>query len=152
MNELANESESQRPAQSADRAQRGSARSARLQAGDPAPDFTLPDADGKPVSLSDFRGRRVIVYFYPAAGTPGCTKEACDFRDNLAELEPPEDAKDSFDELLSSLQDGTDDLRAIATAAREGDPAAARQATQDLQASGQEIQKAETALQEAVDG
>ena len=73
-------------------------------------------------------------------------------RDNLAELEPPEDAKDSFDELLSSLQDGTDDLRAIATAAREGDPAAARQATQDLQASGQEIQKAETALQEAVDG
>jgi peroxiredoxin Q/BCP len=59
---------------------------ARLQPGDPAPDFTLPDADGKPVSLSDFRGRRVIVYFYPAASTPGCTTEACDFRDNLAEL------------------------------------------------------------------
>ena len=58
----------------------------RLQAGDPAPDFTLPDADGKPVSLTDFRGRRVIVYFYPADDTPGCTKEACDFRDNLAEL------------------------------------------------------------------
>jgi len=58
----------------------------RLQPGDPAPDFTLPDADGKPVSLSDFRGRRVIVYFYPAASTPGCTTEACDFRDNLAEL------------------------------------------------------------------
>jgi thioredoxin-dependent peroxiredoxin len=60
--------------------------STRLTAGDPAPDFTLPDADGKPVALSDYRGRRVIVYFYPAAGTPGCTKEACDFRDNLAEL------------------------------------------------------------------
>jgi peroxiredoxin Q/BCP len=58
----------------------------RLSAGDPAPDFTLPDADGKPVSLADFRGRKVVVYFYPAAGTPGCTKEACDFRDNLAEL------------------------------------------------------------------
>ena len=58
----------------------------RLQPGDPAPDFTLPDADGKPVSLTDFRGRRVIVYFYPAAGTPGCTKEACDFRDNLGDL------------------------------------------------------------------
>src|SRR3954452_19042915 len=58
----------------------------RLQTGDPAPDFTLPDADGKPVSLADFRGRRVIVYFYPATGTPGCTKEACDFRDNLGEL------------------------------------------------------------------
>jgi peroxiredoxin Q/BCP len=55
----------------------------RLAAGDPAPDFTLPDADGKPVSLAEFRGRRVIVYFYPAASTPGCTKQACDFRDTL---------------------------------------------------------------------
>jgi peroxiredoxin Q/BCP len=59
---------------------------ARLSAGDPAPDFTLPDADGKNVSLSDFRGRKVVVYFYPAAGTPGCTTQACDFRDNLAEF------------------------------------------------------------------
>jgi peroxiredoxin Q/BCP len=58
----------------------------RLAPGDPAPEFTLPDADGKQVSLSDYRGRRVIVYFYPAASTPGCTKQACDFRDNLAEL------------------------------------------------------------------
>jgi peroxiredoxin Q/BCP len=58
----------------------------RLAPGDPAPDFTLPDADGHPVSLSSFRGQRVIVYFYPAALTPGCTKEACDFRDNLADL------------------------------------------------------------------
>ena len=58
----------------------------RLAPGDPAPDFTLPDADGQPVALSSFRGQRVIVYFYPAAMTPGCTKEACDFRDNLAEL------------------------------------------------------------------
>jgi len=60
--------------------------STRLAPGDTAPDFTLPDADGKPVSLSEFRGRRVIVYFYPAASTPGCTKEACDFRDSLADL------------------------------------------------------------------
>jgi len=60
--------------------------STRLAAGDPAPDFTLSDADEKPVSLSDYRGRRVVVYFYPAASTPGCTKQACDFRDNLAEL------------------------------------------------------------------
>src|SRR5947199_6473985 len=58
----------------------------RLAPGDAAPDFTLPDADGKEVSLSDYRGRRVVVYFYPAASTPGCTKQACDFRDNLAEL------------------------------------------------------------------
>jgi peroxiredoxin Q/BCP len=58
----------------------------RLAPGDPAPDFTLPDADGHPVSLSSFRGQRVIVYFYPAAMTPGCTKQACDFRDNLADL------------------------------------------------------------------
>ncbi|SUE13458.1 bacterioferritin comigratory protein [Rhodococcus gordoniae] len=58
----------------------------RLTPGDPAPDFTLPDADGNEVSLSDHRGRKVVVYFYPAASTPGCTKQACDFRDNLAEL------------------------------------------------------------------
>lgn len=60
--------------------------STRLTAGDPAPDFTLDDADGNPVSLAERRGRKVIVYFYPAASTPGCTKQACDFRDNLAEL------------------------------------------------------------------
>jgi thioredoxin-dependent peroxiredoxin len=58
----------------------------QLKAGDPAPEFTLPDADGKPVSLTDFRGQRVIVYFYPAAMTPGCTTQACDFRDSLAAL------------------------------------------------------------------
>jgi peroxiredoxin Q/BCP len=59
----------------------------RLAVGDTAPDFSLPDADGNTVSLSDFNGRKVIVYFYPAASTPGCTKQACDFRDNLAELD-----------------------------------------------------------------
>jgi thioredoxin-dependent peroxiredoxin len=58
----------------------------RLSPGDVAPDFTLSDADGKSVSLSDYRGKRVIVYFYPAAMTPGCTKEACDFRDSLSSL------------------------------------------------------------------
>jgi thioredoxin-dependent peroxiredoxin len=58
----------------------------RLKTGDPAPTFTLPDADGNPISLADYRGRRVILYAYPAAGTPGCTKQACDFRDNLTEL------------------------------------------------------------------
>lgn len=58
----------------------------RLAPGDPAPQFTLPDADGNEVSLSDYRGRKVVVYFYPAASTPGCTKQACDFRDNLADL------------------------------------------------------------------
>lgn len=59
---------------------------ARLKVGDTAPAFTLPDADGKPVKLSDFKGRTVIVYFYPAASTPGCTKQACNFRDSLAQL------------------------------------------------------------------
>ncbi|MGX7679050.1 thioredoxin-dependent thiol peroxidase [Jatrophihabitans sp. DSM 45814] len=58
----------------------------RLSPGDSAPTFTLPDADGNPVSLADFRGQRVIVYFYPAASTPGCTKQACDFRDSLDHL------------------------------------------------------------------
>jgi thioredoxin-dependent peroxiredoxin len=58
----------------------------RLSPGDTAPDFTLPTDTGEQVSLSDLRGRKVIVYFYPAAMTPGCTKQACDFRDNLASL------------------------------------------------------------------
>jgi peroxiredoxin Q/BCP len=58
----------------------------RLAVGDKAPAFSLPDADGKTVKLSDYKGRKVIVYFYPAASTPGCTKQACDFRDNLSHL------------------------------------------------------------------
>jgi thioredoxin-dependent peroxiredoxin len=57
-----------------------------LKPGDPAPDFTLQDDTGKPVTLSDLRGRRVVVYFYPAAMTPGCTTEACDFSDSLDAL------------------------------------------------------------------
>jgi peroxiredoxin Q/BCP len=59
----------------------------RLAPGDPAPDFALPDADEAPVTLMQFRGERVVVYFYPAALTPGCTKQACDFRDNLGVLQ-----------------------------------------------------------------
>ncbi len=55
----------------------------KLAAGDKAPAFTLPDHDGKPVSLKDFAGQQVVVYFYPRDDTPGCTKEACQFNDNL---------------------------------------------------------------------
>lgn len=58
----------------------------RLAAGDTAPAFTLPDATGTEVSLADYAGRTVVVYFYPAAMTPGCTTEACDFRDSLESL------------------------------------------------------------------
>ena len=58
-----------------------------LEAGSPAPDFSLPDKDGKEHSLSDYRGQKVIVYFYPAASTPGCTTQACDFRDHMASLQ-----------------------------------------------------------------
>ncbi len=58
-----------------------------LEKGDTSPDFTLLDQDEHPVSLGDFRGRRVILYFYPAAQTPGCTTQACDFRDSLASLQ-----------------------------------------------------------------
>jgi len=58
----------------------------RLSPGDTAPDFTLTDADGKKHKLKDLRGSTVILYAYPAAMTPGCTKQACDFRDNLARL------------------------------------------------------------------
>jgi peroxiredoxin Q/BCP len=59
----------------------------KLLAGTQAPDFALLDSTGQKVSLSDFRGRNVIVYFYPEASTPGCTTEACDFRDSLASLQ-----------------------------------------------------------------
>ncbi|HXW35244.1 MAG TPA: thioredoxin-dependent thiol peroxidase [Acidimicrobiales bacterium] len=58
----------------------------RLEAGDKAPAFKLPDQDGKPVSSKDFAGSTYIVYFYPADDTPGCTKEACQFNDNLTAL------------------------------------------------------------------
>lgn len=58
-----------------------------LEAGQKAPSFTLSDAEGNQVSLSDFAGKNVIVYFYPAASTPGCTTQACDFRDNMASLQ-----------------------------------------------------------------
>lgn len=58
----------------------------RLSVGDTAPDFTLSNQDGKSVTLSEFKGQRVVVYFYPAAMTPGCTTEACDFRDSLSAL------------------------------------------------------------------
>jgi peroxiredoxin Q/BCP len=60
--------------------------SSRLAAGDAAPGFTLENQDGTSVSLDDFRGRRVILYFYPEALTPACTKQACDFRDSLDSL------------------------------------------------------------------
>jgi len=58
----------------------------RLEAGQTAPTFTLPDQNGNSVSLSDYSGKKVILYFYPAASTPGCTKQACDFRDSLESL------------------------------------------------------------------
>lgn len=54
-----------------------------LEVGDKAPDFTLPNQDGEEVSLADFAGKRVVVYFYPKDNTPGCTKEACSIRDNF---------------------------------------------------------------------
>ena len=65
--------------------------SERLAAGDIAPDFTLTSDTGGQVSLSDLRGRRVIVYFYPAAMTPGCTKQACDFTDSLVRFSASND-------------------------------------------------------------
>ena len=59
----------------------------QLSAGQPAPDFSLTDHTGRQVTLSALRGRKVVVFFYPAAMTPGCTTEACDFRDSLAPLQ-----------------------------------------------------------------
>ena len=60
--------------------------SSRLAEGDTAPDFTLPDDTGREDSLQDIAGQRVLVYFYPRANTPGCTTQACDFRDSIADL------------------------------------------------------------------
>ncbi len=79
----------------------------KLQPGTDAPDFTLPEAGGKPVSLADYRGRNVIVYFYPQAATPGCTTEACDFRDSLASLQV------AGYEVLGVSPDGLDALAAF---------------------------------------
>ena len=77
----------------------------RLEVGDTAPAFTLNDQDDKPVSLSDYAGQKVIVYFYPAASTPGCTTEACDFRDNINSL------KSAGYQVLGVSKDETDALR-----------------------------------------
>lgn len=80
----------------------------RLAAGDVAPAFTLKDAQERNVSLADYAGRSVVVYFYPKAATPGCTTEACDFRDNLGAL-----AGAGFD-VVGISADGPEELRAFA--------------------------------------
>ena len=58
----------------------------KIEAGQPAPDFTANDQDGNPISLNQFKGKKVVLYFYPKDSTPGCTTEACDFRDNYTSL------------------------------------------------------------------
>src|SRR2546426_11190941 len=60
---------------------------AELAVGDKAPDFSLPDETGQPVSLKQFRGKQVVLYFYPKDDTPGCTRESCDFRDSIMPIE-----------------------------------------------------------------
>ena len=77
----------------------------KLEIGTKAPAFSLQDQDGASVSLSDFDGQRVIVYFYPAAGTPGCTTQACDFRDNINSL------KSAGYQVLGVSKDSVDDLK-----------------------------------------
>ena len=78
----------------------------KLTPGVTAPDFALADAEGRTIALSDYRGRNVVVYFYPKAATPGCTTEACDFRDSLSALDAAGYAvigvsPDSIDEIRS---------------------------------------------------
>jgi thioredoxin-dependent peroxiredoxin len=77
----------------------------QLEAGDTAPAFTLEDQDGASVSLADFAGKSTIVYFYPAASTPGCTTQACDFRDNINSL------KSAGYQVLGVSKDNLDDLK-----------------------------------------
>jgi peroxiredoxin Q/BCP len=79
----------------------------RLETGQPAPAFTLNDHTGQPVSLSDFAGRNLIIFFYPAAMTPGCTTEACDFRDSLVRLQ-----RDGYD-VVGISPDNVDKLAAF---------------------------------------
>lgn len=88
----------------------------RLAADDIAPAFRLPDQDGRPVSLEQYRGRRVILFFYPQADTPGCTTEACDFRDNAASL------LDSGYDVLGLSRDTPEALRRWADAQGIGYP------------------------------
>lgn len=80
----------------------------QLNKGDQAPGFTLTGADGQSVSLADFGGQNVVVYFYPKAGTPGCTSEACDFRDHLSSL------KGAGYQVLGISPDSVPDLQAFA--------------------------------------
>lgn len=82
--------------------------STHLQPGEQAPAFSLSDAEGATVSLADFAGRSVVVYFYPKAATPGCTTEACDFRDNLSSL-----AAAGYD-VVGVSSDPLEDLQAFA--------------------------------------
>jgi len=83
--------------------------SARLSAGTTAPVFTLDDSDGNAVALGDHAGQKVIIYFYPAASTPGCTTEACDFRDNLNSL------KSAGYQVLGVSKDGPEALQRFRT-------------------------------------
>jgi hypothetical protein len=82
----------------------------------------------------------------------GLAQKTRQTRDNLAALDPPEDAKDAYDDLLSALEKGTADLRAVAEAAKDSDPVAARTARDSLESSAEDIQQAESSLQRAVDG
>jgi len=79
-----------------------------VEVGQPAPDFALPDQNGEPVRLSDLRGRRVVVYFYPKADTPGCTTQACGIRDHTADY----DAADAV--VLGISPDTVKDVKAFA--------------------------------------
>jgi len=79
-----------------------------VEVGQPAPDFALPDQNGEPVRLSDLRGRRVVVYFYPKADTPGCTTQACGIRDHAADY----DAADAV--VLGVSPDTVKDVKAFA--------------------------------------
>lgn len=80
----------------------------RLEPGDTAPDFTLTSHEGSPTTLSDLRGGKVVLYFYPQASTPGCTTQACDFRDSIASL------RGAGYEVLGISPDGVEKIKAFA--------------------------------------
>src|SRR6185312_17047415 len=98
----------------------------QLQPGAPAPAFSLADAQGNTIGLADFAGRSVVVYFYPKAATPGCTTEACDFRDSLTAL-----AGAGYD-VVGISSDPLEDLQAFAADQRSEEHTSELQSRSDL--------------------
>src|SRR5579875_2611266 len=101
-----------------------------LNPGDPAPDFTLPDQNGEPVALSSFKGRNVVLYFYPKADTPGCTTQACGVRDHRSDYESADAV------VLGVSPDPPQKIAKFATSTRSGSRCSATRTTRSPRPTG----------------